>query len=458
LASPRLRVVRRESDKAYVSDMLWLPKKKVAETAVKEALQFWAVEKGSPVLQKLWDETNSHIICPREFLAPESYQLYPFPFVDLTPSKFSKTNMWFKGELRGNQIDAYDAFSRARSGVLNLAPGKGKTVLALKKAADIGCPTLIVVHTSYLYEQWRERIAQFLELPYKKQVGRIQGPDFDWHQPIAIAMIHTLSNRVDKGDIPPEFTKHFGMVIFDEVHHLSAPEFVKSAPLIRGLRYGLTATANRLDGMEFIYRYHIGNIFYTDLRQDLIPRVYFQLTPIVIDRDSPEVLDVSGQINIPKLRSHVGRMEAANKFRAHCIREALSTGRKILALSHSKMQLRLLHEMFPNSGLIIQETPQATRTEIVQKSRVCFAIAQLGAEGLDDEDLDTLFVLTPFSSPNDLQQFVGRIQREKEGKRTPVVSIFDDVHIKEFHGLCHKLKRTFREWKMPIEVLHAPKI
>ncbi len=458
MKAPGVRVVRRDPNTAYLTDMLWLPKRKISESAVKEALQFWTVEAGSPVMQRLWDETNTHVICPREFLAPEAYKLYPFPFVDLTPNQFPKTNIWFKGELRGNQIEAYDAFSKARGGVLNLAPGKGKTVLALKRVQDVGCPTLIVVHNTYLYEQWRERIAQFLELPPNQRLGRIQGPECDWYHPITIAMIQTLANMVDKGTVPQGFSKHFGMVMFDEVHHLSAPEFVKSAPLIKGLRYGLTATANRLDGMEFVYRYHIGDIFYSDLRQDLKPRVYFQLTPTYINMEDPDVLDRAGQISIPKLRTVIGKMDDANRFRAHCIREALDSGRKIIALSHSKEQLKRLHELFPSSGLIISEVPQAERTNIVQKSRVCFAISQLGAEGLDDENLDTLFVLTPFSSPNDLQQFVGRIQRAKEGRRTPVVTIFDDVKIKPFHLLCRKLKKTFKEWEMPMEILPAPNI
>lgn len=452
-----LRLTRREHNKAYLSDMLWLPRSKIAEGSVKEALQFWAMQEGSPVLQKLWTETNDHLICPREFLAPESYHLYPFPVIDLTPRRFPRTNVWFKGELRGNQVEAYDTFSRARSGVLNLAPGKGKTVLALKRAADIGCPTLIVVHNTYLLEQWQERIGQFLELPPKQHIGRIQAQEFDWHCPITIAMIHTLANRAEKGDLPADFAKHFGMVIFDEVHHLSAPLFVQTAPIIKGLRYGLTATANRLDGTDFIFKYHIGPVFYTDLTQDLIPRVYFQLTPTYVNPDDPEVRDKAGELSIPKLRSYIGKMPEANEFRAKCIRQALDHGRKVLALSHSKAQLQNLYEMFPEAGLVIAETPQHLRTEIVQKSRVCFVIAQLGAEGLDDDMLDTLFILTPFSSPNDLQQFIGRIQRSKEGKSTPVVTIFDDVNIVPFHLLCRKLKRTLKERNMPIEVLPALK-
>jgi superfamily II DNA or RNA helicase len=443
--------------------MLWLPRRKISENVVKEALEFWGVEKGTPILNRLWDETNNHIICPREFLAAENYPAFDFPFVDLTRKRFPRANFNSRIRLRDEQAAAWAAFDKARSGILNLAPGKGKTVLSLQKVASLDCPALIVVHNTYLWEQWQERISSFLELPFGESIGRVQGPEFDWCRPITIAMIHTLSNMADKGEIPEAFRRHFGITIFDEVHHLSAPYFVKAAPLTTGLRFGLTATANRLDGMEFIYQYHLGKIFYTDLKQDLIPRIYFQYTPIQVDcrpkeKGNPpdDILDVKGEVNIPKLRSYVGQMERSNRFRADCIKEALAEGRKILALGHSKIQLQLLHEMFPGSGLVIQETPQHLRTEMVQSSQLCFAINHLGAEGLDDDMLDTLFVLTPFSSPNDLQQFMGRIQRSKPGKRTPVVVIFDDVGVGPFHGLCHKLKKTLKSWNMKFEIKNSP--
>lgn len=452
-----LRLVRREPDKAYVCDMLWLPKRKLAESSIKESLQFWTAEKGVAVLQRLWDETNHHLICPREFLAPETYKNYGFDFVDLSTRRFTRTHLGSKIRIRDEQAAAYAALARARGGVLNLAPGKGKTVLSLQKIVDTQVPALIVVHNTFLWEQWQEKIHEFIYMPIGKKIGRVQGQEFDWKHPITIAMIHTLANRADNGTIPMDFRKHFGMVVFDEVHHLSAPLFAKSAPLVQGMRFGLTATANRLDGMEFIYKYHIGDVFYSDLEQDLQPRIYFQKTPVYFSLDIEEVLDISGQVSIPKMRTFIGDHDISNQFRYNCINDALKEGRKIICLSHSKKQLQNLSDMFPGSGLVIQETPQEKRGEIVRKSRICFAIAQLGGEGLDDDMLDTLFVLTPFSSPNDLQQFMGRIQRAKPGKKTPVVVVFDDVSLKPFHGLCHKLKKTLKEWDMPFEVLNARK-
>ena len=443
-----VKLIRLDPDKAYVGDMLWLPRALVAEKVIKEGLQFWDVAKGQAVLCKLWEDSRHHIVCPREYIKPARYPEFPFPFIDITPKRFPRTNIWVKHEPRDeDQRNAFSAFSQVQGGILNLACGKGKTYLALKKAEQLGCPLLVVVHNSYLLNQWvNEAIPEHVELPAGQKVGVIQGEEFDWERPITVAMIHTLAARAAEGRLPPEFRKHFGVVVFDEVHHLSAPVFVTTAPVVSGYRFGLTATEKRLDGMDFIYKYHIGDVFYTDLVQALIPRVYFQQTPVWVDLKAKEVRDVRGEVNISKLRSFFGTHVESNNFRAKCIKEALDEGRKILCVSHSKEQLKQLHEMFPGSGLVIQETDPQERSAIVRRSQVTFAIASLGFEGLDDKALDTVFVLVPFSSPNDIQQVMGRIQRHKDDKNTPVLVIFDDTRVKPFHALCNKMRSAFKHW------------
>lgn len=448
----KLHLIRRDPDKAYVSDMLWLPKIKIAEKPIKETLQYWDVSKGEAVLRKLWSETRDHLICPREFIRPVQYGSFPFPFIDTTPKRFPKTNIWVKHKPRDDgQKAALEAFVASQAGILNLSCGKGKSFLALKKIEALGCPALIVVHNSFLMSQWlNEAIPNHLELPPGQTIGVIQGQTFDWEHPITVAMIHSLANRVESGTLPPEFYKHFGVVIYDEVHHLSAPVFLQTAPIIQGLRFGLTATSKRLDAMEFIYKYHLGDIFYSDLTHEIVPRIYFQQTPIYIDTRVPEVCNIRGELSIPKLRSFTGENDESNTFRANCIREAVKEGRKLLCVSHSKKQLIKLHEMFPDSGLIVEETPQDQRSAIVKRSQLSFAISSLGFEGLDDDSIDTVFILLPFGSrnspPNDLQQVMGRAQREKAGKGQPVVVIFDDILVKPFHAQCNIMRTAMKEW------------
>jgi superfamily II DNA or RNA helicase len=444
-----LRLAQRDPDKAYVSDMLWLPKKHIPVQAIKDGLQYWHVEGNQAVQRKLWEDTRDHLICPREYIKTSQYPLFGFPFIDITPKDFPEARFVAKYEPRDeDQYRAYEAMKRSSGGILNLACGKGKTFLALKHAAELNRPLLVVVHNSYLFDQWlNQAIPDHIEMPAGEKVGIIQGERFDWQRPITIAMIHSLAARFDRGEIPPGFREHFGMVVYDEVHHLSAPFFVTTAPIITGLRYGLTATEKRADGYDFVYKYHLGDVFYTDLVQKVIPRIYFQLTPTYVDLKSDEVLDKNGELNIGRLRSHMGSLDASNIFRASCIKEALSQGRKILAVSHSKNQLIALHEMFPDSGLVVQETPVEERSDIVRNSRLSFAIAGLGFEGLDDPDLDMAFILLPFKGPGDLQQVMGRIgERSQIKKMTPVLVIFDDIRIGPFHGMCKVMQQNLKDW------------
>jgi len=90
---------------------------------------------------------------------------------------------------------------------------------------------------------------------------------------------------------------------------------------------------------------------------------------------------------------------------------------------------------------------------------LAFAIAKLGIECLNDSALDALFILTPFSSPNDLQQLLGRIQRLHPGKPTPIALIFDDMQVIKFHDLVRRLRRTLiGKWGIQSQVCPMPSL
>lgn len=445
-----MKFVVKNPDKAYIYDYLWLPKKHTNEAAIKSALSFWILEKGSPAKREAWKETEDHILVPRRFIGESEYLYYPFPFVDARPKSFPSVQLSCKIALRKNQVPAFEAMKQSEGGVLQLSPGKGKTVISLRLIFEYSIPALIVVHNSYLMEQWKDRIAQFLP---GTPVGIIQGKKFQWDAPISVAMIQTLASRSRTGDIPPEFNKHFGLAIFDEVHHLAAPVFLETAPLILGKRFGLSATPNRADGLESLYQWHIGPVAYEDTSRELTPKVYFQKTPIRVDTKTVRaVRDRAGQVNIPKLRSYLAKLDPSNDFREKCIREALDKGRNILCLSHSKDQLIELHKRFPGSALIVAETPQSERTEMVVANKLVFAIARLGVEGLDDVHLDTLIYLTPFSGDTELEQAMGRIQRVAKGKKEPIFVVLED-NIPEFKGMCRKLRFLLRRKGLDYETL-----
>lgn len=335
--------------------------------------------------------------------------------------------------------------------------GKGKTCLALHYIAHKSVPALVIVNNTTLIDQWAERIEEHLGY-VEGGVGVIQGPPstWDWEgRGIVLAMIHSLSLRVD--EVPPGMDRYFGLVVYDEVHHLSAPLFIRTAPLFYGERQGLTATVNREDGLEPIYQYHVGDVYHRDLMQKIKPRFYVQECPVRVNLNDDEVrksvYDKAGKLNIPLLRTYLGTLPECNEFVAGKLRALLDAGRKILVLSHSKDQLQLLNSMFDNSGLCTGSEKPAKRIETLRTKQLTFGTLQLVKEALDEPTLDTLYVLTPFGSRyvedggfGTLQQGMGRLQREKEGKKTPLVIFLDHIYIQKFHQMISHLKRMIRRW------------
>lgn len=454
----------KEPGKAYVSNSLWLPKSVragdglVRVDPVKQALEFTlSTQAGKQTLQ-LWDETQNHLICPREFLPPSQYEKYRFDFVDLRP-EFSHVPFedWVTTR-NEEQEKAWRALSANDNGILNLSCGKGKTMLALKKVAHRKTPTLIIVPDGGILEQWKESIlgnaavGRLPALGFNGELGFIQGPVFNWAHPITLALVTTLWKRIEDGTFPEEAVRYFGLIIWDEAHRIGAPKFSLTASHFYGDRLGLTATVQREDGLDPVYRYHIGEPFYTDISQDLIPEIYFQRTPADIDLDKGRTED--GKINIGLLRTALGKDLVGNTFRYWHIKAAADEGRKILVLSHSIAQLKLMHSLFPGSGLIIGKTNKQDRMRILRESRICFAIAKLGSEGIDDDSLDLLFWLTPFRSLISLQQSMGRIQRQRPGKSRPVMVFFEDTLIVPLKQMCTRLKLTLREWALDFTILN----
>jgi len=457
----KLTFVPKDADKAYIADRLWLPKSGIRSEPVQRALEFLVNGKDqsgavAQVKMSMWNQTMKHIVCPREFIPASHYPRYKFPFVDLRP-EFQKVQ--FEDHViprNEEQEKAWSALALNDNGILNLGCGKGKTKLAQKKIAQKGVPTLVVVPDGGILEQWKESIygnpAKGLSkgLSFDGELGIIQGPVFNWAKPITLALVTTLWMRIEQGAIPEEVFRYFGLIIYDEVHQIGAPKFSLTATPFYGNRIGLTATVKREDGLDPIYRYHLGEPFYTDLQQELIPRIYMQQTPTVMGTAEAEV---NGVTNISMLRSLLGKNLVGNIYRYHSIKAALDAGRKVLCLSHSKDQLRLFHAMFPGSALIIAETDSSTRMDVLRDSQICFAIARLGSQGVDDDQLDTLFWLTPYRSKIALQQSMGRIQRRREGKKDPVMVVFDDWMVPSFKRMCGALKRSLKEWNYKFESL-----
>jgi len=346
-----------------------------------------------------------------------------------------------------DQERAWEAFSAQEGGVLNLACGKGKTVMGLKKIAQRGYPAIVVVNNSGLMDQWRERALEFLSIS-DDDIGVVQGPNEDWDKPLVLAMIHTLAKRAHK--VPPEIRARFGTVVFDEVHHLSATTFSQTAPLFIGNRYGLTATPKREDGLEEVYYSHIGKIFYSDLVGDLEAQIFFLRTSTSLPLDERVIADTTGEFSAGKMYKYFADNIPRNKKILSVVEDALTKGRKILVLCHSKDHPSVLKNKFLDNsrmkrytaGVVTGDTKGADRTRIIDECDVTFATFGVAREGLDVARLDTLIFATPFKAWGSFQQGKGRIERKSPGKKDPIVVVIDDYKFGPAGAMCRHLRKA----------------
>lgn len=120
----------------------------------------------------------------------------------------------------------------------------GKTVVAASLIARRGVNTLVLVHRRQLLDQWVDRLETFLDLP-AKSIGRIGGGR---HMPTGIVDVAVIQSLVRKG-VVDDRVAHYGHLIVDECHYLSAHSFEQVARQAKPrFVLGLSATVARKDG------------------------------------------------------------------------------------------------------------------------------------------------------------------------------------------------------------------
>lgn len=447
----------RDPNVGYMDTWLWLPKTKVSVDVLKNSLTIPVRVREDIVYMELWRDSPHHIGVPRSRIKIKDLK---YPIVDLTPSIYEKIR--FKSNVvldfvrpdRDVQKRAYDDMSKADSGILNLSCGIGKTVIALHHIANRGVPALIINDKTHILQQWIQEINRFLVVP--GEIGWIQGhpSKWKWKCPIALASLKTLAMYRDQ--LPPGMSSWYGTIVWDEIHHLSADEYSKTADMFYGSRFGATATVEREDGGELLYLWHIGGVIHKNLTQDVVPTVTFIKSPTVLDMDDPDTFhactDRQGELHIHKLACHVGMRKDELEFAREVIDEGIRLDRDILAITMSKDHAQRLHELYPNSGVLHEDIPAKKRLDVLKDNRLTFATITMAQEALNKQRLDALIILTEFSSKRILQQSVGRIQRYLEGKRPTKVIVLWHYNIVPMRNMGYKLMSHFKKWDMKVEV------
>lgn len=365
------------------------------------------------------------------------------PSQDSRKPPVSCGNLNFVGKLRERQPEAFaagvKAFEEHGGGVLSLAPGQGKTCMALAFSAHLKLRTLIVVHKEFLANQWRDRIQQFCP---GATIGRIQQGICDTDKDFVIAMIQTLCSRGEDA-LPSRTFDQFGFLIVDEAHHIGAAAF--SQAMFRfcpKYTLGLTATPERKDGLTRILYWFLGPEFFRVQRENQkTTRVEVIPYKDPAFKESPPVTRF-GKINMAQMVTDVTDLPRRNEFIIKIAREAADGGRRVLILSDRREHCQFLMANFGTelSGLYYGGLKEAQLDESSRK-RIIIGTFAMAQEGLDIPVLDTIILASPKS---DITQAIGRIMRETPGKLNNPL-IYDIVdHWSVFHSMARKRMAVYK--------------
>ncbi|WP_164102409.1 DEAD/DEAH box helicase family protein [Candidatus Laterigemmans baculatus] len=136
-------------------------------------------------------------------------------------------------QLRPDQLQATEAWvAGGRQGVIVMPTGTGKTVVAIELMIRAGTSTLVVAPIRDLMYQWHQRLLSATGID-----AGIIGDGVHRVSPISVT---TYDSAAIHG---PRLGNRFGLIIFDEVHHLHGAWRTDAARMSAApLRLGLTAT------------------------------------------------------------------------------------------------------------------------------------------------------------------------------------------------------------------------
>jgi DNA excision repair protein ERCC-3 len=148
-------------------------------------------------------------------------------------------------DLRAYQREWVSQFLETKSGVLVGPPGSGKTVAAMGILAELEGETLILVPGRELAGQWRDELLAHTTLE-PEQIGEYHGGSKDI-RPVTVATYRSAGMDQHRHLFD---SREWGLVVYDEVHHIPSPVHRRSADLQSRARLGLSSTPVREDDRE----------------------------------------------------------------------------------------------------------------------------------------------------------------------------------------------------------------
>jgi len=432
----------------------------------------------NPELEKLIK--NDLIVTPElatDYKIPQSFKVYredkEFYYlprywglenIDIEPVikfKYKKkhiANFKFKGILRNHQMDIIntmiDIFYNKKtnklrscaSSIISVPTGYGKTVLAIYMMCFIKRKTLIFCHTKNLFDQWIERLTDYIDVV---KIGVIQGSICKIKNcNVVLCMIQTIiNNKIDYTTL----LKHFDFAIYDECHHMSAQTFSSVLHIIQPpFSLGLSATPERQDKLEKVYKWSLNEIGYIingKIDQDVKIQIY-KFNKTNDNKYKMLVNRYTKKANISQMMTNLTEIKERNDLIIKIIQKTLNeaNNRKIIVLSNRIEHLNKLKDileiLYPGKTSLYIGKMKKDQLKIAEGKQIILASNNIAEEGLDIFALDTILLCSPKSR---ILQACGRILRRQKHQYENIPLMID---INDMLGLFNAMnKKRMTQYK-----------
>jgi len=333
--------------------------------------------------------------------------------------------------LRYYQRDAKQASEQAlangQSALMVMATGLGKTVTTAALVRDWDGPVLWLTHRDELI--WQSKAA--LEKLTGEVVDVEQGPCRA--RPDARIVVGSVDTVRRQSRLDRMGRGRFSLVVFDEAHVSLAPTYLKCVEYFDAKRFGMTATADRLD------RRSLGRLYETvsykmDIREGIDAGYLVPISARMVEMKEIDISNVStsagdlavGQLDAAMLKACGGIVEETIR---------LEPDRTGIVFAPGVKSAQLIHQLLLAKGktacFVSAKTPTEERRQHVEDFRsgkVQYLVnCQVATTGFDAPACSLIVMARPTKSRLLYTQMAGRGTR-------PLPGVFDEYPGSESRG------------------------
>lgn len=378
---------------------------------------------------------------------------------------------------RPYQAEAVEKWEEGgRRGVVALPTGAGKSFVAELCIARCARNTLVIAPTIDLVNQWHKILSRAFGLP----VGMLGGGQHEIRE-ITVSTYDSAYLHLDR------YGDRFGLVIFDECHHLPSESYAQIAEMcIAPFRLGLSATPERPDGLHSRLDELVGPMVYAKGIRELSGRVLADYEVVRLDVAlSPEEQAAyeAARLTYKRFVANRGiRMGATNGWqqflreagrskegraamRAHRESRRITHGtaskieelEEILAMNEGRRTIvftndnATVYRISRELGIpcITHETGAEERRQILERfgQGVYMAVvtSRVLNEGVDIPEAQVGVVLSGSSTVREHVQRLGRILRPSAGKRAILYELVTVGTVEEYSSERRNLHDAYRQ-------------